>query len=242
MHVYTKMYIDGKEYNVLSLDFGFDQKIRTNGAVCNLPQGGIFNIKLDAGNDTLFFRWAASNELRKEVKIVFFPVTEDRNLRTIELFDTQCVKYDCDFSANNTEPIITTIRLSPAIIVQNDQLMMEKWWRNTPYSQLKKVNRFVYPRPGEHPYVAPGPDVIECYFEDTQGRKLSKVKAGEIKLAIHSRNTVGKTIDIALNETFEGYLVTHAGQQVTDNTLASIAITTAKQYETLIVEKKQPTT
>lgn len=212
MHVYAKMYIDGKEYNVLQLDFGFDQKIRTNGATCALPQGGLFNIKLDADNDMLFYRWAASNEMRKKVKLVFYPITNDRKSRTIELFDTQCIKYDCDFSASNTDPIITTIRLSPGIIIQDGQVMVKKWWSLTDLSN--------YNAPKE----TPQEEVFhEFYILDEKNQRIEEInREQEIELVIKTSAKIGKTINVDLhNETYD---FLHNGEVLTDDTLKDYVI------------------
>lgn len=212
MHVYAKMYIDDKVFDILSLKFGFDQKIRTNGAVCALPQGGLFDIKLDAGSDTLFYRWAASMNLRKEVKIVFYPVTEDRNSRVIELYDAQCIKYDCDFCATDLEPLVTSIRLSPGIIVQNGQVMVEKWWRLTDLSLRNAPNE-----------VPVAPVYQEIYVVDENNRRLDEIdKEQKIELVVKTEGKVGKVISFDLNNSDFDFM--YLGQRLKDDMLMDYTI------------------
>lgn len=228
MHVYTKMYVDGKVFNVLSLKFGFDQDIRSNGAVCSLPHGGFFDIKVETTSDTIFYEWAASNNMRKEVKFVFYPITEDRKSRTIELYDAQCIKFDCDFDANSIDPIVTTIRLSPGIIVQEGQVMMEKWWRLTDLSARnapKEVTREKFPK------------VLECFYEDLKFNKLTKLSVGKVFLVIKTEDARGDEVTIDLSD--DNVKFKYQGELLENDCLEDFPVTCDLHKVKLeVVEKK----
>ncbi|TAJ15222.1 DUF3289 family protein [Marinilabiliaceae bacterium JC017] len=143
MSVQAKMYVDDCEYNILKLDFGYSQATNPNGYPCCKPLGGIFNITYETTKDPHLFRWAVHNNAwkhnmqLKKVTLVFYPIPYNSKSRTIELYDTLCVKHHTYFDAVNNQPIKTDIQLSPAIIVQNGVPVVEKHWKVTDLSVLK---------------------------------------------------------------------------------------------------------
>ncbi len=54
MSLQAKMYVDDRVYNVRRLDFGFDQKINTNGTAATMPLGGLFNIEVESQKKPIY--------------------------------------------------------------------------------------------------------------------------------------------------------------------------------------------
>jgi hypothetical protein len=111
------------------LSFGFNQKINTNGSATALLLGGLFNIEVESPSNTHLYAWGASKYDMKYVKLVFSPVTLASSSRIIELYDTLCIGHHDYFHSEGKDPLVSVLRLSPAIIVQDGQTLIEKNWK-----------------------------------------------------------------------------------------------------------------
>ncbi|PKQ60143.1 hypothetical protein BZG01_21285, partial [Labilibaculum manganireducens] len=168
-----------------------DQKINTNGTASTQPLGGLFNIEVESPKNTHLYAWGASNLDMKYVKLVFSPVTLASKSRTIELYDTLCIRHHDYFHSEGKDPMISVIQLSPAIIVQDGQTMVEKNWK---VSDLSRQNV-------EPTAVPENPEILECFFEDEQGNAVSKPKKNQtIFLVVKTKEMVGKGINIDLSD------------------------------------------
>ncbi|MRT92838.1 type VI secretion system tube protein TssD [Ancylomarina sp. 16SWW S1-10-2] len=191
MSVKGKMYVDDMVYNIRRLDFGFDQNINTNGTASTQPLGGLFNIEVESPKNTHLYAWGASKLDMKYIKLVFSPVTLASKSRTIELYDTLCIGHHDYFCSTSKDPMISILKLSPAIIVQDGQTMVEKNWK---VSDLSAQNT-------EPTALPENPEILECFFEDEQGNAVSRPKKDQtIFLVVNTKEMVGKGIDIDLSD------------------------------------------
>ncbi|PKQ61100.1 hypothetical protein BZG02_16780 [Labilibaculum filiforme] len=191
MSIKGKMYVDDMVYNIRRLDFGFDQKINTNGTASTAPLGGLFNVEVESPKNTHLYAWGASKFDMKYVKLVFSPVTLASKNRTIELYDTLCIAHHDYFHSEGKAPMVSVLRLSPAIIVQDGQTLVEKNWK---VSDLSAQNT-------EPTAVPENPEILECFFEDEQGNAVAKPKKNQtIFLVVNTKEMVGQGIDIDLSD------------------------------------------
>ncbi|PKQ64037.1 hypothetical protein BZG01_15185 [Labilibaculum manganireducens] len=187
------MYVDDLVYNIRQLDFGFDQKINTNGTASTQPLGGLFNIEVESPKNTHLYAWGASNLDMKYVKLVFSPVTLASKSRTIELYDTLCIAHHDYFHSEGKDPMVSVLRLSPAIIVQDGQTMVEKNWKVTDLS-MQNVEATAVP-------VANEPKLVNYFITDISGNELEEYNTGDkIILQIETENRIGDMLTINLDD------------------------------------------
>ncbi|MBI9059806.1 MAG: hypothetical protein JEZ01_18725 [Labilibaculum sp.] len=159
MSIKGKMYVDDMVYNIRRLDFGFDQKINTNGTASTQPLGGLFNIEVESPKSTHLYAWGASNFDMKYIKLEFSPVTLTSKSRTIELYDTLCIRHHDYFHHDSKDPMISVLQLSPAIIVQDGQTLVEKNWKVSDLS-MQNVEPTAVPATSEEPLVGVEDSVV----------------------------------------------------------------------------------
>jgi hypothetical protein len=191
------MYVDDLVYNVRRLNFGFDQKINTNGSAAAIPLGGLFNIEVESPSNTHLYAWGASKYDMKYVKLVFSPVTLASSSRTIELYDTLCIGHHDYFHSEGKDPLVSVLKLSPAIIVQDGQTLVEKNWKVTDLSR-QDTEASTVPAASEEEIS----DIVEMYYTDLNGVRISSLAEKKVKLVIETTNMIGDLIDIDFNNDF----------------------------------------
>ena len=193
MSIKGKMYVDDLVYNIRRLDFGFDQKTNTNGTASSQPLGGLFNIEVESPKNTHLYAWGASKFDMKYVKLVFTPVTLATKSRTIELYDTLCVAHHDYFHSEGKDPMVSVLRLSPAIIVQDGRTLVKKNWK---VSDLSRQNVEATAVP-----VASEPKLINYFITDVSGNELEEYNTGDtIILQIETENRIGDAVTISLED------------------------------------------
>ncbi len=135
MFIKGKLIVDDESYNILRYENGRYQKVAKNGMAYTNVITNPYIIEIETTSETNLFAWAASKALMKPVKIVLSHPSEMERPRTIQLYDTLCVGYDCYFNAIDTNPMITRLVLSPAIVVENGETIMEQPWKVTDLSE-----------------------------------------------------------------------------------------------------------
>ncbi len=135
MFIKGKLIVDDESYNILRYESGRYQNVTKNGMAYTNVITNPYVIEIETTSETNLFAWAASKAIMKPVKIVLSHPSEMERPRTIQLYDTLCVGYDCYFNAIDTNPMITRLVLSPAIVVENGEPIMEQSWKVTDLSQ-----------------------------------------------------------------------------------------------------------
>ncbi|BAX81273.1 type VI secretion system tube protein TssD [Labilibaculum antarcticum] len=233
MSIKAKMYVDDLVYNIRKLDFGFDQKINTNGTASTQPLGGLFNIEVESPKNTHLYAWGASNLDMKYVKLVFSPLTLASKSRTIELYDTLCIRHHDYFHHESKDPMISVLQLSPAIIVQDGQTLVEKNWK---VSDLSRQNV----EPTATPVASEEQQFTEVYLLDSGGSKIEDLdKEQDITLVIKTTGLIGKTINtIDLHN--EEYDFLYQGKRLIDDKLKNYIINSNEDKLSLkVIEQDQ---
>ncbi len=135
MFIKGKLIVDDESYNILRYENGKYQKVAKNGMAYTNVITNPYVIEIETTSETNLFAWAASKAIMKPVRIVLSHPSEMERPRTIQLYDTLCVGYDCYFNAIDTRPMITRLVLSPAIVVENGEPITEQPWKVTDLSQ-----------------------------------------------------------------------------------------------------------
>ena len=234
MSIKGKMYVDDMVYNIRRLDFGFDQKINTNGTASTQPLGGLFNIEVESPKSTHLYAWGASNFDMKYIKLEFSPVTLASKSRTIELYDTLCIRHHDYFHHDSKDPMISVLQLSPAIIVQDGQTLVEKNWKVTDLS-MQDVE------PTAAPVASEEQEFTDVYLLDSGGSKIEDLdRAQDVTLVIKTTGLIGKTINtIDLHN--EEYDFLYQGKRLIDDKLKNYIINSNEDKLALtVIEQDQP--
>ncbi len=139
------------------------------------------------------YSWGASKFDMKYVKLVFTPVTLATKSRTIELYDTLCIAHHDYFHSEGKDPMVSVLRLSPAIIVQDGRTLVEKNWK---VSDLSRQNVEATAAP-----VASEPQLVNYFITDSSGNELEEYNTGDkIILQIETENRIGDVLTINLED------------------------------------------
>lgn len=131
MSISARLFVEDQEYNILEFDLKFNQEVDFMGNPISNFKGGYWDIKLETIKSPLLLQWMLDSSSMKKVKIVIpsrFGTSKSRN---IELLDTYCISNNKAFNSTNTEPLITSITLSPASMIENGEVVFSKSWRVT---------------------------------------------------------------------------------------------------------------
>ncbi len=191
MFIKGKLIVDNESYNILRYESGRYQNVTKNGNPYTRVITNPYIIDIETTSESNLFAWAASKAVMKPVKIVMSHPSEFDRPRTIELYDTLCVGYDCYFDAVNNTPMTTQLTLSPAIVIENNELIMEQSWKVTDLSIQNSDNR---------PQQKEEATLEDSYMVDENNNLIKDVKPGmNIELVIKTTNSVGKTITVDLS-------------------------------------------
>jgi hypothetical protein len=233
MSIIAKMYVDDLVYNVRRLSFGFDQKINTNGSAAGIPLGGLFNIEVESPSNTHLYAWGASKYDMKYVKLVFSPVTLASSSRTIELYDTLCIGHHDYFHCEGKDPLVSVLKLSPAIIVQDGQTLVEKNWKVT---DLSRQDTEASTMPAEREEQ----EFTEVFLLDSGGSRIEDLdKEQDVTLVIKTTGLVGKTIT-TINLHNEEYDFIYQGKRLIDDKLNNYVVSSNEDRLPLkVIEQDQ---
>src|SRR5690606_26638938 len=134
MSVVTKMYLEGKEYNVLNMKFEFDQPTDVTNKPKSITNGGLVNLTVETTMGTEFLHWVHSPDMKKNLILEISPSTKTSKSRIIELYDVYCYGLTEHFTSQTPQPMLTHLKLSAGIFKQGS-VIHEKWWKtSTPTS------------------------------------------------------------------------------------------------------------
>ena len=138
MAILAKLFIEGGfplGYNIISCEYEFNKQIDKNGKPCAYPRGGIIDLSFQTQNnidDIRFHEWALSKNERKSGKIEFNNTDAGIFSRKILRYKyAHCIHLSEKFNAQESEQMITNIKISAAIIsfgnleFKNNELLSE---------------------------------------------------------------------------------------------------------------------
>lgn len=231
MSFLAKLFINGKEINVLDTNIQFYQSIDPATYMPHsLPQGGLFKITVETTDDTDFLRLMVSSDTMCKGYIRFYRRDGLSRLIDYEFFDTYIVGHRTEFSATSNRPVQDAILFSPGILRIGD-MVFEKPWKIT---DLDIPVKMASAQQGE-------PSIISCYYEDMEGTKIAKeeLTVGDtVKLVLHTSNANGKTINLDLgdlNKDFE-----YKGERLEADILSDVLIKSSPQkFKLKILEQEE---
>ena len=197
----AKLFILGKEIELLWTDMNYHREIRMNGKPATDFIGGLITLCFATDRDTdIILRWMTKenqdntwNEADKmeEGKVCFYENGFDYPpTKTYEFNDAHLIYFKETFNAEGEEPMQTILTISPAI--QNYGVEFVKRWNvswippseRTPYQPIENKEQ----------------RIIDFYYTDKDNKRDTKLTYGEkAYLVLESRNMIGEIVDLKLD-------------------------------------------
>ncbi|MEN7549029.1 type VI secretion system tube protein TssD [Rapidithrix thailandica] len=215
MSLIAKLYVEDKEINILDFKFRFTRSVDEHGKPMGKPNGTIFDITFETTSDQSFFAWSVGMDMVKKVKIVVSPVTQDSKSRVFELYDVHCVFFKNHFNGVNGEPMMTQIKLSPAILYDGGVKILEHYWKETDLSAQDTPVTTITP---EEELI-----IMDMYYENEEGERIEEIHNGEVTLVIQTENGPGKNLDINLDNRKHDFK--RDGKPLEDGQLKNVSVT-----------------
>jgi hypothetical protein len=128
MSLSAKLYVDNKEYNILSLRMSMTKEVSHQGNPKSNFVGGFFDLEIESTKDNTMTDWMLSPNALKDAKIIIPDRFGTGSSREIELKDVYCIEHNESFEATTTNPMTTSFRLSPGGMYLNGKEGYVKYW------------------------------------------------------------------------------------------------------------------
>lgn len=200
--IQAKLFILGQEIELLWTDMHYYREIRMNGKPATKIMGGLITVCFATNQDSdQILRWMTKEseddtweevDKMEEGKVCFYENGIDYPpIKTYKFNDAHLIYFKESFYAEGSQPMQTTITISPAI--QNYGTDFVKRWN---VSWIPPNERMPY-----QPIENNEPKVLDYYLTDLDDNKIDKTKIGEIVfLNIETKNLIGKLLTISLND------------------------------------------
>lgn len=124
----ARLEIEGKEYNIITIEYGFTQNTDHSNKPVGVPRGGMIDLTIESHGDTDFLDWMVSSTQSKKGKIVFYKPDEFMSiLFSISFEDAYCVDYTESFDAANQMPMIIQMTISARKLDFGNVVYENKW-------------------------------------------------------------------------------------------------------------------
>lgn len=172
--------------------------------------GGLFDLTMESTDDDVWlYDWFVPNKnnstIIKHGRIDFFGEDEFYPFKRIEFWDAWITNISESMSATGKNPMIMSLRLSPATIRYNNDVVHRKVWFIT------DIDRKVSERPREEKR----PKVVNIYWMDEEEKKqITEIKAGQTATFVAETRDyeVGEPLDFNLKNHDTGEMFTLSGE------------------------------
>ncbi len=222
MSIKIDLYVDDKKYKVLDFHFGFFQDSDYTGLPVAKTNAYPFQFTLEATKDITFFEWAAHSTMQKrQVKIVFSPISGMGKSTVIELLDVNCLRCDFCYRSTGKAPALEHIDLHPATIIRDGRVLLQRHWAVTDPAMLKMT-------PVQRITEDTTPKITAQYITDLEGIERATYERGaKIYCVIKSQNFENETVTIDMSK-FDVPLL-YQGKKLEDNRIENYTISTSEE-------------
>lgn len=200
----AKLFILGKEIELLWTDINYHREIRMNGKPSTHVIGGLITLCFATDRDTdIILRWMTKesedntwNEADKmeKGKVCFYENGFDYPpTKTYKFNDAHLIYFKEIFNAEGEEPMQTILTISPAI--QNYGVEFVKRWNVSWIPPSEKS-------PYQSKEIENDPKILNYHIEDINGNIIQKDEIEideEITLVVETENAIGETFEIDLD-------------------------------------------
>ncbi|MBL3656759.1 type VI secretion system tube protein TssD [Fulvivirga sediminis] len=123
----AKLKVAGKEYNVLSCNYGLSQETDATGRPSAVTRGGMITITVESTADTSLSDWMFNNFEMRNGSIVFLKRDTDATSKELIFEDAYAVKYKENFDAIGRNAMTETVTISARVIKIGDGQHENAW-------------------------------------------------------------------------------------------------------------------
>jgi hypothetical protein len=118
---------DGKEFEVLSCNYSFNQLTDDKGRPASDVRAGHISLTLSAAEDQKLLDWMADPDKQGKGSIVFYKIDQASTLKEVKFEEAYCVGFSEHFTANTPDGMTATIEITARKISIGD-VNYEKQW------------------------------------------------------------------------------------------------------------------
>jgi len=123
----AKLKVSGKEYNVLSCNYGLAQETDATGRPSSVTRGGKITLEVESTADTSLSDWMFNNFERRDGSIVFLKRDTDATAKELTFTEGYMVKYIENFDSTGTKSMTEKITVSARIIAVGNGEHENEW-------------------------------------------------------------------------------------------------------------------
>ena len=124
----ARLELEGKEYNIISIEYGFAQNTDQSNKPIGVPRGGKIYLSIESHGETDFLNWMISSTQTKIGKIVFYKPDEHMSiLFKIQFEDAYCVDYNECFNSTDKIPMLIKMTISARKLDFGNVTYENKW-------------------------------------------------------------------------------------------------------------------
>ncbi len=123
----AKLKVGGKEYNVLSTNYGLSQETDATGRPSSVTRGGMITIEVESTSDTSLSDWVFNNFEMRSGSIVFLKRDTEATSKELNFTDAYAVKYVENFDAAGKNPMTEKLTISAREIAVGNGSHTNEW-------------------------------------------------------------------------------------------------------------------
>lgn len=108
----AKLQVEGKNYNVLQVQYGLNQLTDVTGRPSAITRGGLIALTVESTADSFLFEWMSNNFERKNGSLVFVKRDADATLKELKFEEAYIVRYGESFDAIGKYALLESITIS----------------------------------------------------------------------------------------------------------------------------------
>ena len=119
--------VAGKNYNVLSINYGLFQETDATGRPSTVTRGGKIDITVESTGETDLFEWMTNSFERKDGSVVFYKRDNDATLKELKFSEAYLVKHKEKFDASGDNPLTETFTISARELEMGTGKYINEW-------------------------------------------------------------------------------------------------------------------
>ena len=119
--------VAGKNYNVLSINYGLFQETDATGRPSTITRGGKIDITVESTGETDLFEWMTNSFERKDGSVVFYKRDNDATLKELKFSEAYLVKHKEKFDASGDNPLTETFTISARELEMGTGKYFNEW-------------------------------------------------------------------------------------------------------------------
>ncbi len=132
MSVSAKIIIDEQEINVLSYDYGFNQKTDPSGRPFAKPVFSGLMVKIESRKELELAEWAFARNQTKQIELHIYPLIMGGKIRKLNFYDCHLLDWKNHFSSTGSCPMSETLHISTAGVKDSASIAeYSTYWRTT---------------------------------------------------------------------------------------------------------------